>query len=259
VASLGGEPIRSVICAGGLIWFIAKWPPSPHRAAHQQRSRPKRQRQPSQSFWHRERPGEAWLVASLSRPGGNVTGMSFLTALLVAKQVELLHELIPSAEMIALLVNPKFPDTETMTRDARQAATARGKKLLVVTASTESDLNQASATLVREQVGALLVPVEPFFFSQRKRIVEMADRHAVPAIYSLCEFAVDGGLMSYGASLVETYRQVGVYVGRVLKGARPADLAVVQSTVFELIINLKAAKALGLQVPDNETVGFPSH
>jgi ABC-type uncharacterized transport system substrate-binding protein len=173
--------------------------------------------------------------------------MSFLTTLLVAKQVELLHELVPSAEMIGLLVNPKFPDTEAMTRDAREAATARGKKLLVVTASTESDFNQAFATLVREPVGALIVPAEPFFLSQRKRIVEMADRHAVPAIYSLREF--DGGLMSYGTSLVETYRQVGVYVGRILKGARPADLPVVQSTKFELVINLKAAKALGLQVP----------
>jgi putative tryptophan/tyrosine transport system substrate-binding protein len=195
-------------------------------------------------------PVRLGLVASLSRPGGNVTGMSFLTTLLVAKQVELLHELVPSAEMIGLLVNPKFPDTEAMTRDAREAATARGKKLLVVTASTESDFNQAFATLVREPVGALIVPAEPFFLSQRKRIVEMADRHAVPAIYSLREFAVDGGLMSYGTSLVETYRQVGVYVGRILKGARPADLPVVQSTKFELVINLKAAKALGLQVPD---------
>ena len=195
-------------------------------------------------------PVRLGLVASLSRPGGNVTGMSFLTNLLVAKQFELLHELVPSAEMIGLLVNPKFPDTEVMTRDAQEAATARGKKLLVVTASTESDFNQAFATLVRERVGAILVPAEPFFLSQRKRIVAMADRLAVPAIYSLREFAVDGGLMSYGTNLVETYRQVAVYVGRILKGARPADLPVMQSTKFELVINLEVAKALGLQVPD---------
>ena len=194
-------------------------------------------------------PVKLGLVASLSRPGGNVTGMSFLTNLLVAKQVELLYQLLPSAERIGLLVNPKFPDTETMTGDARQAATTRGKKLLVVTASTESDLNQAFATLVSEPVGALIVPAEPFLFSQRKRIVEMAERHAVPAIYSFREFAVDGGLMSYGSSLVEAYRQVGVYVGRILKGARPADLPVVQSTKFEFVINLQTARSLGLDVP----------
>jgi len=195
-------------------------------------------------------PVRLGLVASLSRPGGNVTGISFLTTLLVTKQLDLLHELVPSAETIGLLVNPKFPDTEAMTKEAREAATSHGKKLLVVSVSNESDFNQAFATLVHEPVGALLVPVEPFFLSQRKRIVEMADRHALPAIYSLREFAVDGGLMSYGTSLVESYRQVAVYVGRILNGARPADLPVVQSTKFELVINIKVAKALGLQVPD---------
>jgi putative tryptophan/tyrosine transport system substrate-binding protein len=194
-------------------------------------------------------PVKLGLVASFSRPGGNVTGVSFLSSLLVTKQFDLLHELTPMAQAIGLLVNPKFPDTETMTRDAQTAAVARGKKLIVVKASTTTELDLAFTTLVQERVGALLVPVEPFLFSQRERLAALAADHAVPAIYSLREFVDAGGLMSYGASNIEGWRQVGVYTSRILKGERPADLPVVQSARFELVINLKTAKALSLDVP----------
>jgi putative tryptophan/tyrosine transport system substrate-binding protein len=194
-------------------------------------------------------PVKLGLVASLSRPGGNVTGMSFLTGLLVTKQFDLLHELAPAAQVIGLLVNPNFPDTETMTRDALAAAEARGQRLVVVKASTVSDLDLAFATLVQQRIGALLVPAEPFLFSRRERLVALAADHALPAIHSLREFVDAGGLMSYGASNIEGWRQVGVYTGRILKGEKPANLPVVQSARFELVINLKTAKALGIEIP----------
>jgi ABC-type uncharacterized transport system substrate-binding protein len=148
-----------------------------------------------------------------------------------------------------LLVNPNFPDTEDMTRDAQAAADARGQKLVVVKARTASDLDLAFTTLVQQRIGALLVPAEPFLFSRRERLVALAADHAVPAIYSLREFVDAGGLMSYGASNIEGWRHVGVYTGRILKGERPANLPVVQSTRFELVINLKIAKVLGVEVP----------
>jgi putative ABC transport system substrate-binding protein len=194
-------------------------------------------------------PVKLGLVASLSRPGGNVTGMSFLTSLLVTKQFELVRELAPAAQVIGVLVNPNFPDTEDMTRDAQAAADARGQKLVVVKARTASDLDLAFTTLVQQRIGALLVPAEPFLFSRRERLVALAADHAVPAIYSLREFVDAGGLMSYGASNIEGWRHVGVYTGRILKGERPANLPVVQSTRFELVINLKIAKVLGVEVP----------
>jgi putative ABC transport system substrate-binding protein len=194
-------------------------------------------------------PVKLGLVASLSRPGGNVTGMSFLTSLLVTKQFDLLHELAPAAQVIGLLVNPNFPDTEDMTRDAQAAADARGQKLVVVKASTATELDLAFTTLVQERVGALLVPADPFLFSRRERLVALAADHAVPAIYSLREFVNAGGLMSYGPSVIEGWRQVGVYTSRILKGERPADLPVMQSTKFEFVLNLKTARTLGLDVP----------
>ena len=195
-------------------------------------------------------PVKLGLVASLSRPGGNVTGMSFLTSLLVTKQFDLLHELAPAAQAIGLLVNPNFPDTEAITRDAQAAADARKQKLIVVKASAASDLNLAFTTLVQQRIGALLVPTEPFLFSRRERLVALAADNATPAIYSLREFVDAGGLMSYGASNIEGWRQVGMYTGRILRGEKPASLPVVQSSRFELAINLKTARALGLQIPD---------
>ena len=194
-------------------------------------------------------PVKLGLVASLSRPGGNVTGMSFLTSLLVTKQFDLLHELVPATKMIGLLVNPNFPDTEAITRDAQVAAEARGQKLVVAKASNASDLDLAFATLLQQRIGALLVPAEPLLFSRRERLVALAADRAVPCIYSLREFVDAGGLMSYGASNIEGWRQVGVYTGRILKGEKPANLPVVQSARFELVINLRSAKALALEIP----------
>jgi putative tryptophan/tyrosine transport system substrate-binding protein len=195
-------------------------------------------------------PVKLGLVASLSRPGGNVTGMSFLANLLVAKQIDLMYELVPAARVVGLLVNPNFPDTEGITKDAQTAAAVLGQKLVVVKAGTESDLDPAFTTLLEQRIGAVLIPAEPFFFSRRERLITLAARHAVPAIHSLREFVDAGGLMSYGPSNTEGWRQVGVYAGRILKGERPANLPVVQSTRFELIINLRAAKALGLTIPE---------
>ena len=194
-------------------------------------------------------PVKLGLVASLGRPGGNVTGMSFLTSLLVSKQFDLLHELAPATKAIGVLVNPNFPDTETITSDAQAAADARGQKLVVTKARTANDLDLVFTTLLQQRIGALLVPAEPLLFSRRERIVALAADHAVPAIYSLREFVDAGGLMSYGASNIEGWRQVGAYTSRILKGEKPANLPVVQSARFELVINLKTAKALGFEIP----------
>jgi putative ABC transport system substrate-binding protein len=194
-------------------------------------------------------PVKLGLVASLSRPGGNITGITHLISLLVTKQFDLLHELAHAAQTIGSLVNPKFPDAEAETRDAQAAADTRGRKLVVVKASTVTELDVAFATLVQERVGALLVPAEPFFFSRRERLVALAAAHAVPVIYSLREFVDAGGLMSYGASNSEGWRQVGLYTGRILKGEKPADLPVMQSARFDLVINLKTAKTLDVQIP----------
>jgi putative tryptophan/tyrosine transport system substrate-binding protein len=194
-------------------------------------------------------PVRLGLVASLSRPGGNVTGMSFLTNVLVAKQIDLMHDLVPVARTVGLLVNPNFPDTEGITKDAQTATAALGQMLVVVKASNESDLDPAFTTLQR-RVGAVLVPAEPFFFSWRERLVALAAQHAVPAVHSLREFVDVGGLMSYGPSNTEGWRQVGLYTSRLLKGEKPASLPVMQSTRFELVINLRGAKSLGLSIPE---------
>ena len=191
------------------------------------------------------------LVASLARPGGNLTGVSILTVELMPKRLELLSELVPQAGMIALLVNPNNATTERIMREVQEAARAKGVQLPILKASTESDIDAVFATLVQLQAGALLVGTDSFFFSRREQLVSLASRHAIPAIYESRQFPVGGGLISYGPSQTAASRQVGIYVGKVLKGARPADLPVEQPTTFELVINLETAKALGLTVPQS--------
>jgi putative ABC transport system substrate-binding protein len=188
------------------------------------------------------------LVASLNRPSGNVTGVSILSSRLVAKQLELLRELVPTAVTISFLVNPNNPNTEERTREMQEAVRAVGQRLHVVTASVEAELEPAFATIER-RAGALIVPADPFFTSQRDRLVALAARYALPASYPFREYAVAGGLMSYGPSLADVFRLVGIYTGQILKGAKPADLPVQQSTKVELVINLKTAKTLGLTFP----------
>jgi putative tryptophan/tyrosine transport system substrate-binding protein len=189
------------------------------------------------------------LVSSLARPGGNLTGVSILTAELMPKRLELLSELVPDAKVIALLVNPDNPNTEPMIRDVGEAGRTKGVQLPVLKAAVEGEFAAAFASLVQLQAGGLLVGTDPFFNSRREQLVALAARHAVPAIYEWREFAAAGGLISYGTSLSAVYRQVGGYVGRILAGAKPADLPVQQPTHFELVVNLKTAQTLGLTVP----------
>jgi putative tryptophan/tyrosine transport system substrate-binding protein len=188
------------------------------------------------------------LVASLARPGGNVTGVSWLGGELTSKRLELLSELVPHARAIALLVNPNNPQTR-MVREMQEAARAKGVQLPILNAGSESDIEAAFASLAQGTAEALVVTAEPFINSRREQIVALAARHAVPAIYGIREYAAAGGLISYGASLSAAYRQVGIYAAAILKGARPADLPVQQSAIFELVVNLNTAKALGLTVP----------
>jgi len=196
-----------------------------------------------------ENPVKAGLVASLNRPGSNATGINFLGAELGSKQLGLLHELVPAAVRVGLLVNPRVPQTETATRDVAAAASAIGLQIDVVEASESREIEAAFRTLVRNRADALVIGADPFFASRRLQLATLATRHAIPAIFNIREYAEAGGLMSYGTSLIETYRQVGIYTGKILKGAKPADLPVEQSSKFELIINLPTARALGLEVP----------
>jgi putative tryptophan/tyrosine transport system substrate-binding protein len=191
----------------------------------------------------------AGLVASLSRPGGNLTGFSIFGFELNPKRLELLSELVPQAHVIALLVNPNQASTERQIRDVQEAGGAKGVQLSILKAGTESDIDLAFASPIQLQADALLVGSDPFLFSRREQLVTLASRHAIPAIYEWREFAAAGGLISYGTSLAGVFRQVGIYAGRILKGAKPADLPVQQPTRFELVVNLNTAKALGLTIP----------
>jgi putative ABC transport system substrate-binding protein len=194
-------------------------------------------------------PVKLGLVASLNRPGGNLTGVAMLGVELEAKRLELLRELVPTSTLIAFLVNPSNEQAETQLRDVQKAARGIGLRLLILHASTERELETVFATLVQERADALLVGADTFFTSQPILFVVLTARHAIPAIYPWRSHVEAGGLMSYGASLVDAYRQTGVYAGRILKGEKPADLPILQPTKFELVVNLKIAKAIGLSIP----------
>jgi len=194
-------------------------------------------------------PVELGLVASLSRPGGNLTGMSMFTAEIAAKNVELLKKMVPTATIVAYLINPTNPAAKIYSDSVVAAASALGMTVRVVNASTEQELDDAFASSKKFDAGGLIVVGEPFFDSRRDRIVALAERYALPAVYTFREYVMAGGLMSYGPSLPDAYRRGGIYVARILKGETPTDLPVMQPTKFDLTINLKTAKTLGLIVP----------
>jgi putative tryptophan/tyrosine transport system substrate-binding protein len=194
-------------------------------------------------------PVRTGLVASLSRPGGNATGVVFTMTDLAAKQLGLLHELAPKAATIAVLGDPNQPELELELREIETAGRAIGRQILIVKAASEHELKTAFATVVQARAGALLVRGSPFFLTRRRQLVALATRHALPASYSSREYVEFGGLMSYGPSLTDAYRRVGIYAGRILKGAKPADLPVEMATKFDLVINLATAKAIDLDIP----------
>ena len=196
-------------------------------------------------------PVQLGLVTSLSRPGGNITGVNFLSAALESKRLGLLRALVPGVQLITVLLNPNRPDHADQTRQVQEAAAATGQQTHILLASDESAIDAAFATAVQLGAGAMLVASDGFFNSRRDKIIALAARHAIPAIYEQREYALAGGLMSYGTNFRDGYRQVGVYAGRILKGEKPGDLPVVQSSKFELVINLKTAKTLGIEVPPN--------
>jgi putative ABC transport system substrate-binding protein len=196
-------------------------------------------------------PVASGLVDSLARPGGNITGVSILNVHLIPKRIELISELVPEARIIAVLVNPNNAGTEPMIRDALETARAKEMQLPILKASMQSEIDTAFTSLDQLHAGALVVTPDPFFGTRHDQLLALASRHAIPAIYAWREFVTAGGLISYGTSLAVAYRQVGTYAGKILKGAKPADLPVQQPTKFELVVNLKTAKALGLTVPQS--------
>jgi putative tryptophan/tyrosine transport system substrate-binding protein len=193
-------------------------------------------------------PVAVGLVPSLNKPGGNVTGVSIFASQLSAKRVGILRELLPSAA-IAMLINPSNPNAPLELEDAKSAEALTGQTIRVLNASSDGDLDILSADFDRKRPGALLVSADPFFVAQRKRLIEIAAKYAIPAVYGDRQIASDGGLLSYGASIADAYRQVGVYAGKILNGAKPADLPILQPTRFELVINMKTAKTLSLAIP----------
>jgi putative ABC transport system substrate-binding protein len=194
-------------------------------------------------------PVKAGLAASYSRPGGNATGINILTETLEPKRLGLLRGLVPQAATIGFLLNPNFPAAESQSKDMQEAARAIGLQIHVLRANTDREIEAAFETVAQHRIAALAVAASPFFDTRRDTLVALAARYAVPTMYHFREYAAAGGLVSYGIDPIETYRQVGVYAGRILKGAKPADLPVLQPTKFEFVINLKTAKALGLDVP----------
>jgi putative ABC transport system substrate-binding protein len=194
-------------------------------------------------------PVAAGFVASMNRPGGNITGISLVASVIEAKQLELLRELAPKTSVIALLANPANPNTETISRDLIAAARNIGLELSVLDATNEHELDSAFQKLAQLRAGALMIATDPFFLDRRERLIALTARYRIPAIYGRREYTALGGLMSYGTSLAEAYRQIGGYVGRIVGGIKPADLPVMQPTKFEFVVNLKTAKALGLEIP----------
>jgi putative ABC transport system substrate-binding protein len=194
-------------------------------------------------------PVKAGLVASLNRPGGNATGISLLTTAPETKRLGLLHEIVPKAALIGVLINPNYAEAENQTREVQSAAHSIGQGIRISKAGTDGELELAFAAFIEQRVEALLVCSDPFFDTRRDRIIAFAAQSRIPAIYQFREYAVAGGLMSYGISLTEGYRQVGIYAGQILRGTKPAELPIQQSIKFEFVINAKTAKALGLEVP----------
>lgn len=193
-------------------------------------------------------PVKIGLVESLSRPGGNATGISLLTTAPESKRLGLLHELVPGTKLVGVLINPNYQEADSQAREIREAAATIGKRIHIAYAKSEAELDIAFETLVREGADALLVSADPFFDTRPDRLIAFAAQHRMPAVYQFRQYAVGGGMMSYGVSVLDGYRQVGHYAGQILKGAKPADLPIVQSIRFEFVINMKTVKALGLEV-----------
>jgi putative ABC transport system substrate-binding protein len=194
-------------------------------------------------------PVKAGLVESLSRPGGNATGYTLLTNEMEPKRLGMLHDLVPGAAVIGVLLNPNFPPAARQLQDLEEAARTIGQQLFVSKASSDEELNAAFTSLVQQRISALLVAADPYFDTRRDRIIAFAEQNRLPTIYQFREYAIAGGLISYGPSITDMYRQAGIYTARILKGAKPADLPVLQPTKFEFVINMKTARALGLVIP----------